>query len=582
MFKRKNDGVAVQNGDSQTASPKKGAKLKNTIALKRNVYAVILSVVFIVAVVLLTVLATALADRYPLDIDLTTDGVHTMTSDNVDYIKSVDKKVNIYVCLPEDAYACNTSGYNMHYYAAVNYFVDYKSDIHGSYFNQTVEMLKKYTMYNDNISVTYLDITQPSAKEITDNFDDFQWTIGDILIECSFEANGETITRRTHIPFSEIYTLDSDNTQVQQYYEYYMAGYAECYALYGYGIGYNITENNIEYALSSAIYKVTSENTPVFLVPNTYCNTDNISAVLEQTLTSNNYSVQYTDGLLSSLLAPANYDAYAGIILADCTSDISEADRDALEKFLDNNGKKGKSLFYFAGTNTYKLTNLRAFLGDWGIGFESGILYETTGMAYVSDNPTNIYLGSLETDYTEKSDAIAGKYHIASDIVPMTQLYPKSTTATYTRSTTVILRTASGGTTTVMPIDANVSEWKPSSDAVYDAYPVAIFSEDADTTDDGKYIYSSVVAYASSSYISEKWANTSYTANLNFTLDTFNAASGVSDTPFSFVAKTITNENYLARVTAGKTKAIKIIFMAAVPIALVGVGMFVWIRRKRK
>ena len=40
-------------------------KLKNTIALKRSLYAIILSVIFIVAVVGLTIISTVFAERYP-------------------------------------------------------------------------------------------------------------------------------------------------------------------------------------------------------------------------------------------------------------------------------------------------------------------------------------------------------------------------------------------------------------------------------------------------------------------------------------------------------------------------------------
>lgn len=556
--------------------------MKNKIALKHGVYSIVLSVIFIIAIILVTVLSTALADRYPLDIDLTTDGIHSMSSDNVDYIKSIEKDVNIYVCLPsEDHYTGQASGYNMHYYAATYYFVDYTPGLHGSYFSQTAEMLKKYSMYNDRIKITYLDVTQPNAKEITEAFSDFTWSIGDILIESTFDVNGKTVTRRTSLPFNEIYTLDSDNTQVQNYYDYYMSGYADNYALYGIGIGYYIAENNIETALSSAVYKVTSETTPVYLVPSTYCNTESVSKLLEQTLTSNNFSIQYTEGLIASLLEPANYDKYSGVILSDCTSDISPDDRAALDGFLANNGKRGKSLFYFAGTNTYKLTNLCGFLGDWGIGFESGILYETMTQAHITDEPTNIYMQSLETEYTEGSDALGGRYHIAKNLVPLKQLYPTSTTATYSRKTTAILRTASGGTVTVMPIDADVTKWKPASDAKYDAYPTAIYTEDSFVYEN-THVYSGVVAFASSDYISGDMASSPYTANIQLVLDTFNEASGVADTPFNFVAKTISTENYKALVTEGKTRTIKIIFMAIVPIIFVVLGIFVWVRRKRK
>ncbi|MBO5908434.1 MAG: Gldg family protein [Clostridia bacterium] len=561
-------------------APNGKTKLKNTVALKRSVYAVILSVIFIVAVILVNVLATALASRFPLELDLTADKIHSMTGDNVDFIKSVDKKVNIYVCLTEEEYACTgSSSYNMCYYAATGYFVDYNTK-NAKYFSQTVELLRKYEKYNENITVEFLDVAQPSAVDITVDFDDYGWTTGDILVACTSIIDGEEVTRRTVIKFGELYSLEEGNSQTAQYQEYYGYGY-DCYALYGLGIGYNITENNIEYAASAAIYKVISETTPKFLVPTTYCESELISKTLEGTLTTNNYEIIYADGLFTSLLTEENMAQYSGIILADCTSDISEGDRQALENFLDNKGKKGKSVFYFAGTNTQRLTNLCAFLGDWAIGFKSGIVYETAKNNIISEVPTSFYLESLNTDFTTLSDSLSGKCYATSNVVPMTQLYTNSTTGNYTRSSEVLMRTGGSGTTTIMPVDADYKNWSPTSNATYDAFPAVIATEDSVTVNDSELAASYVVAFSSADFISIDWTQYSAVANINFSLDVFNYVTGSADNPFNFVAKTITNDSFLVNVTAEKTLAMKIIFVAVIPVITIAIGVFVWIRRKR-
>ena len=93
---------------------------------------------------MLTSLSTVLVQRFPLDIDLTSDKIYTMTEENVDFIKGVDRKVNIYVCLTEEEYACESdSSYNLAYYAATKNFVDRNSD-NVSYYLQTVDLLEKY------------------------------------------------------------------------------------------------------------------------------------------------------------------------------------------------------------------------------------------------------------------------------------------------------------------------------------------------------------------------------------------------------------------------------------------------------
>lgn len=553
-------------------------KIKNTVALKRGIYSIILSVLFIVGVVLITALATALSARYPLELDLTANKEHTMSSDNVKYIRSVDKKVDIYVCLTEDEYNCTSdTGYTLAYYAAKTDFVD-ASGVNTSYYVQTVEMLKKYAQYNDNITVTFLDMSQPSAKEVTDRFTDYKTTYGDILVESTFAVGGENVTRRTAVLYKDVYTLKAGDASTENYRQYAAMGVN--YALYGQGIGYMITENNVEQAISAAIYKVTSETTPVFLVPSTYCNVDSIKGALEGTLKSNNFDVVYKDGMLSTLLTSDSYDAYTGIILSDCTSDITGADRTAIESFLDNGGNKGKSLLYFAGTGTYKLTNICALLGDWGIGFDSGILYETNKSMYIANDPTSFYYRSLETDYTKTADSLSSICFTAENSVPMSQLYETSSTATYVRTTKVAMRTA-GGTVVVMPAGESKDTWTPESDTDKDAYPTVIVSEDQATVG-SDFVFSGVAAFASADFISSDWSQYTNVANLNATLDITNYLTGSTDNPFNFVAKKLTNEDFKVNVTESKTLAIRIIFMAVVPIIIIGTGITVWIRRKTK
>ena len=555
-------------------------KMKNTVALKRGAYAIVLSVIFIVAVVLVTVLSTALAQRFPLELDLTTGKTHSISGTNVDYIKGLDKEVNIYICLTEEEYLCETnSSYNMCYYGATQYFVEYNMDTM-NYYKQTVELLKKYARYNDNIKVEFLDVTQPSATEVTQNFSGFNWKTGDILVESTVEVDGEDVVRRTHIPFTEVYSIKAGNEYTSQFHEYYVSGMYDCYALYGVGAGYVITENKIEYAVSSAIYKVTAKNTPTLLIPTSYCTADILDDGLRETLAINNYSLVKKEGVLASLLASDEAKEYTGILLPGATADISVADREALEKFLDNGGNKGKSLIFFAGTGTYKLTNLCGFLGDWGIGIESGILYETNKSYASPTDPTSTTLISMGTDYTKKADAISGTYYVSGDLIPMHQIYENSNTATYSRTTHALMRTGSSGTVAIMPVTEDPTKWTPASDAALDAFPTAILSEDA-VAINGEYITSNVVVYSGTNFISKEWVDYSYVSNLNIVLDTVNHCSGATDNPFNFVAKTIVNDNYLARVTETNATTIKIIFMAALPVILVATGLVVWIRRKR-
>lgn len=558
----------------------KTEKLKNTIALKRNVYAIVLSVIFIAVVIGLTALSTVLADRYPLEIDLTADKQHSISDKNFEYISSVEKKINVYVACTEEQYLSQTgSTADMGYFAATEYFVDYNAN-NMVYYSQTVELLKKYQSYNDNINIQFIDVYDAKTREITDNFADFDYETCDILVETTFTLDGKEVTRRAVVPFNDIYTLEDTNGNAD-----YLKGEGQMYQMYGYtatagaGYGYFITENKIEAAISSAIYRVTSAETPLFLVPTTISSDKILTEALEKTLQINNIDIEFSDKFLSTVLIPENYDKYAGIILADCKSDISVAERELIENFLNNNGKKQKALYYFAGTNTMSLKNLCGLLGDWGIGFEEGVLYETDSKFHASEDNTQLIMEMVETDYTLSSSDL-GRYCFARDIVYMKQLWPTSTTATYTRTAEVIMRTASLGHTTVMPLGVNVGDWKPAENAEKTKFPTAIFSHDDDVYEN-KYISSYIVAFGSSEMISGSY-NQNSVANIDITLTTFKEVVGTADSAFSFVPKTIKIEDYYDKVTQKKVNVMKWIFMAAVPLTVIVLGTVVWIRRKSK
>ena len=360
-------------------------------------------------------------------------------------------------------------------------------------------------------------------------------------------------------------------------------------ALYGQGAGYVITENKMEMAVSSAIYKVISDNTPKYLVPvNYFAKKDDGTIIVDEYLKTllnvNNYELDYAEGNISTLLADKDASQYQGVILAGCQVDIDDADYEALLKFLDNEGRKGKSLFYFAGLDVVnKMPKMCALMAEWGIGYLDGVVYETSTsnrvMTDESGDPKDFYHVSTGTDYTSRAD---GKgYYVVGNTVPMKQLYPESVTATYARTPEAVMRTGGYGTTTIMPVGEDSTKWKPADNADTDAFPTIIVCKDEATLEDRSFVESYIVAFATDEYLNGEWINNwSNVANDHVVLDMFNAVSGMSDNPFNFVAKTITDERFNTTESAQLT--VKIIFMAIVPILVLASGITVWVVRKRK
>ncbi len=568
-------------------------KLKNTIALKRNVYAIILSVIFIAVTIGLITVSTVLAEKYPLDLDLTTNKQHSISDENFEYIRNIDKNINIYVMATEEQYYCRTgTSSDMNYIAAEQYFYDigllnipeakqyFNVNVDNtSYFAQTVELLKKYQSYNDNIKVTFMDVYDAKARDITSGFSDFDWSAGDILIEGNFAIDGKDTVRRTVVSFDDLYEVKDYSGEIENYKQYGYESMIGYMILQGQLPGYGITENKTETMISSAIYKVTSPDTPVFLVPTAISNKESVADALQKVLEVNNFEIKYSDQILSILLTEENYDKYDGIILSDCKSDISVSDREVIEKFLNNKGKKGKALYYFAGPNTVSLKNLCGLLGDWGIGFEQGVLYETGVGYFMNGQPTYLAMESVATDYTEATED-TGLPCISDNLVVMKELWANQTssTATYTRTTEVLMRTASKGLTAIMPTDADFKAWKPADDAKKEKYPTAILSRDDDTLNN-QFISSFVVVYASADIIAKE-NNQNSLGNMDNVLGSFNEAVGNTDSQFEFVPKTIEVDYY--STTEISVEIVRAVFLYAIPVIIIVLGVVVWIRRKRR
>ena len=75
-----------------------GKKLFNMNKVKRGGVTTLMTVVFIAIVIVLNVVVSALTQRFPsMDIDLTAEGLNTLSDQAMDVAKSVDEETTIYL-----------------------------------------------------------------------------------------------------------------------------------------------------------------------------------------------------------------------------------------------------------------------------------------------------------------------------------------------------------------------------------------------------------------------------------------------------------------------------------------------------
>ncbi len=530
---------------TKTPDEQKQKKLRNRVAMRHGVYATVITALVLVGAVVINILSNAIAQRFHTTIDLTAERSNTISPSNVSYIRDVDKDVTVTICASEDGY----TGDYMAYYA-YNYYS--AQDVTGQYYRQTITLIEDYAVYNNHIKIVYADPQEPSFAEVQSRFSNTNLYYGDIIVECSFELNGKTINRNKILTYENLYQLEDTS------------GYAE----YGMDV-YTVTGSNVETALTSAIYYVTSEESTQALILGNHSNTS-LTEQLVENLELNNYVVNTTsEAMITSI--PEETDL---LLIVAPTSDFATEELEVIETFLENGNDRGKGLLYFASTASPELPRLNTFLEDWGITVESGILYETDERYQLNQSPTSMGVFNQLTEYTpdvnNQSVVFAG-----SNLVPMRTAYERYDS----RVTSSLMETSASVVVAPVGTDQNFT---PSDSLVQSAYPVAILTRDTSYENDSNGLSSYVVAFASTDFILGTWDDYTIVDNMSFVIAAANQASGVGDSNISFSTKVVATGAFNESPSTQKINTVRILFVFIIPIIALVLCFVIWIRRKNK
>ena len=124
--------------EKKTVSADTTAKKKfNTKKLKYGSVATAITVIIIAVVVLINVIVSLIGKRTDLTIDLTSAQAFDISQESIDYLNTLNEDVEIVTMVDEAAFQSTTS----------------------AYYKQAYEVLKKYEMYSDRITVKFVDMT---------------------------------------------------------------------------------------------------------------------------------------------------------------------------------------------------------------------------------------------------------------------------------------------------------------------------------------------------------------------------------------------------------------------------------------
>ncbi len=517
----------------------KSDKIKNEALLKRGGYSLAITALVLVGVLVLNILVGALADRFNLVFDMTSDKKNSISEKNIEYIKNLDADVTVTICGTEENYTSYMS------YYAQQYGVTISSSSELEYFDQTVTLVEKYNDYNDRIVIKYVDPQSTEFTAITSNYSSYSINYGDMLVTSSVSGK----ERIKHLTFDDIYVTSEDSTS----------------SYYGYS-SYTLSANKLETALTSAIAYVTSSDTKnVALL--TGHSENNYSAAYVELLSANNYDItEISDKLITSI--SNEYDA---IIIAAPSLDFIGSELDVIADFLENDGKMGKGLIFFADATCPALPNLYSYLKQWGISVGEGILFETDSTNHIQDKPSTIgiYPAELEDDdITSTLSMVIADYN-----VPMNVCEP----ATTERKSVALMQTPA--TPVIAPIGSS-DTWADYTDEDKNQFDCVIQAVESDYDSENNYLTSYVMAFSSVEFVQSTWASYSDLSNQDIVMACTDRAAHVGDTTMTFTSKIITNESFASSVNASGTKVVTIIFMFAIPILVIAAGIVVFVRRR--
>ncbi len=526
-----NKDVSTENSNKKDKKdkPKKDKKPLNTKKLKYGTLATVFTMIVVAIVVAINIIAQDVTERFDLTMDLTDNDIYTVSQDTIDYLKDLDQKVEITVLADESAFENNAI-----------------------YFKQASEVIKKYALYSDNISVSFIDMNK--NPNIVSKYNDIykgDLAEGDIVIFREGTSD-EDSDRIKVLSLNNLFTTSTDN--------------------YG---NTTVTQSNAEQELTSAVMYVTDANPKKAVLVSTDMPTSVYASAqsLLKMINSNGYDLEEVD-LLTNDLDVENTDL---LLILSPLNDFNNAVIDKISDYLYNDGKLGKNVLYMANYDQNKTDNIDAFLEEWGLSVGDSYIAETNTSA--SQNVTVYGLG-----YTIRSSigVIANDDYadlVSDTTLPIAVPLPRPIETLWEtngdRETSVILTTSN--TSALVPRDA--SDDFDISTAVTGMQNVMAMGSKYIFDDNNQKVTSNVMvmgsAFMSDIYIT---SDTSYN-NGEFILNSVNKmtgkSSGITIVPKSLSISTISIDD--TQVTAIRT-----VVMFVIPLVIVAIGVVVYVRRRNK
>lgn len=465
----------------------------------------------VAVVILVNIICSLLVDRFPnIKIDMTANSSFALQEDTTDYVSHLAKNVNVTVLMNKD---------------------DFESG--GTYMVQAINLLEKMESTSDGkLKLDYIDLTENPT--FTAKYTDVDWTNSSgnylMVVECGDQYR--------------VLTLDDCFEYDQETYSYYGQ--------------INVTGSKVEQAVVTAILNVTTED-KVVVDMITGNNEQDYSAV--KTLLENN---AYKVNEISLATQDVEEDAKIAVLFAPSV-DLDEQAVSKLSKWLDNDGKYGRTLIYVPTADMQSTPNLDDLLNEWGMSIDSGYVFETSDDHLVSSRSPYAFL----VDYTDYY-----KDGLKNQGVPVVVSEAHAVNVKDESVAHSILNTSSKAG--IYPINAE-EDWDY-NDAVK-GEPICVAAEGVKSSTDET--ESKLVVFGSYLMFNENIMSFNSYNNSAYLMNVINTVSGHDDTGITIETKQMESAE-LGVSDVSTTNAVMVIFVIVVPIAVIIIGLVLWIRRRNK
>lgn len=477
----------------------------------------VITVVSVALVVLLNVIVSALSDRYNMSFDLTPGGDFEISEKTLNYLAVLNEDVEI--CTTVDELRFQTTD--------------------NKYYRQAYEVLKKYALNSDRISLNFVDMTvDPTYVEKYK-----QYYSGSINEYSIIVFNKESHRIRV-VSVDELFNIETD------YYTWTQS----------------IVSSKAEQVVTSALMYVTDPDPKTAVYLDVVTQSQNGGNITDM-LSANGFDIVTVDPNTDEI--PMDADL---IIVNSPLNDFSEKLIGSLYEFMENGGNYGKNMIYLASTAQKATPNIDAFLAEWGLVVEDGVaaesnqynLFQATPYALVAYVEENEYTGGIPSETFSNPVAVYFSRPISIRFDNLGNV-----------STKILLKTSETGCIVTREMRESGDASQLSSQSVNVMALANKYVFDANNN----IVLSNLVVVGTDDILNKGVTEQTYYNNGDYFVSIVNVISG-KENGISIVAKDLSSATF--DKNEATTSKLRIVFMFVLPALVAAAGITVWLKRRHK